>query len=109
MNSSTGDSGTPRTSPAIDKLIHEPARFALVSCLFVVESADFVFLVRQTGLTGGNVSSHMGKLEAAGYVDVTKSFVEKRPQTMFRLTNKGRAAFQQYRATMREMLDQSAG
>lgn len=91
----------------IDRLIHEPARFTLVACLYVVESADFVFLLRQTGLTGGNVSSHMSKLEAAGYVDVQKSFVGKRPQTMFRLTEKGRAAFQGYRTTMRGLLDQS--
>jgi len=106
VNSATGENGTPRKPIEIDKLIHEPARFALVSCLFVVESADFVFLVRQTGLTGGNVSSHMGKLEAAGYVNVTKSFVEKRPQTMFRLTRKGRNAFDEYRSTMKSMLDQ---
>ncbi len=106
MNSVTGENGAPRKPLKIDKLIHEPARFALVSCLFVVESADFVFLVRQTGLTGGNVSSHMGKLEAAGYVKVTKSFVEKRPQTMFRLTKKGRNAFEEYRSTMKTMLDQ---
>ncbi len=107
MSSATSESGAPRRAPEIDKLIHEPARFALVACLSVVEGADVVFLLRQTGLTGGNVSSHMGKLEAAGYVGVQKSFVGKRPQTMFRLTEKGRAAFQEYRTTMRDLLDQS--
>ena len=71
---------------------------------YVVDAADFVFLRRQTGLTGGNLSSHMGKLEAAGYVDVEKSFVDKRPQTMFRLTEAGWAAFQDYRTTMEELL-----
>jgi len=103
---SNGESGVPGAPPTIDKLIHEPARFALMACLYVVEGADFVFLRRQTGLTGGNLSSHMGKLEAAGYVDVEKSFVEKRPQTMFRLTKTGRNAFQEYRATMKDLLDQ---
>ena len=68
----------------IDKLIHEPARLQLVASLYVVDAADFVFLLRQTGLTGGNVSSHMSKLEEAGYVDVEKGFVGKRPQTVLR-------------------------
>ena len=89
----------------IDKLIHEPARLQLMASLYVVDAADFVFLLRQTGLTGGNVSSHMSKLEAAGYVDVQKSFVGKRPQTVFRLTEKGREAFRKYRDTMKGLLD----
>ena len=107
MTAATGEDGVPHGAAEIDKLIHEPARFALVACLFVVEGADFVFLRRQTGLTAGNVSSHMGKLEAAGYVDVEKSFVAKRPQTMYRLTESGRTAFQEYRATMKDLLDRS--
>ena len=89
----------------IDKLIHEPARLQLVASLYVVDAADFVFLLRQTGLTGGNVSSHMSKLEEAGYVDVQKSFVGKRPQTVFRLTKAGRKAFRTYRETMKGLLD----
>ena len=88
----------------VDKLIHEPARFALLACLYVVESADFVFLLRQTGLTGGNVSSHMSKLEQAGYVEVEKRFRGKRPCTMIRLTEEGRAAFRKYRSTMQQTL-----
>lgn len=89
----------------IDKLIHEPARLQLVASLYVVDAADFVFLLSQTGLTGGNVSSHMSKLEDAGYVDVEKSFVGKRPQTVFRLTEKGREAFRAYRQSMKGLLD----
>ena len=54
----------------IDKIIHEPARLMLMAYLYVIESADFLFLERQTGLTRGNLSSHMAKLEDAGYVDV---------------------------------------
>ncbi len=82
---------------ALDRLIHDPTRLMLVSYLFVVDSADFVFLKNQTKLTAGNISSHMTKLEDAGYVKVKKSFVGKRPQTMFRLTKKGRTAFDKYR------------
>ena len=108
MSAATDEGGAPRSPPEIDRLIHEPARFALLSCLYVVEGADFVFLLRQTGLTGGNVSSHMGKLETAGYVDVEKSFVAKRPQTVFRLTRDGRKAFEDYRETMKELLDQTS-
>jgi len=76
----------------------------LISVLFVVESADFVFLKNQTKLTAGNISSHMTKLEDAGYVKVRKSFVGKRPQTMFRLTAKGRRAFEKYRKVLSDAL-----
>jgi len=81
----------------LDRLIHDPTRLMLVSFLYVVDSADFVFLKNQTNLTAGNISSHMTKLEDAGYVKVEKRFVGKRPQTMFRLTAKGRRAFDGYR------------
>ncbi len=91
----------------IDKLIHEPARFMLMSHLYVVKRADFVLLARQTGLSGGNLSSHMSKLEKAGYVEIEKSFVEKRPQTVLQLTKKGREAFKRYRETMSRMLGDS--
>lgn len=85
---------------SLDRLIHDPTRLMLVSFLFVVESADFVFLRNQTKLTAGNISSHMTKLENAGYVKVKKSFVAKRPQTMFSLTAKGRRAFEIYRESL---------
>jgi len=75
-----------------------------MSFLFVVESADFVFLKNQTKLTAGNISSHMTKLEDAGYVKVKKSFVGKRPQTMFSLTAKGRKAFGNYRESLHSAL-----
>ena len=80
-----------------DRLIHEPARLVLMSNLYVVEEADFVFLARQTGLTAGNISSHMARLDDAGYVDVDKGFVGKRPRTTYRLTEAGRNAFERYR------------
>ena len=88
----------------IDRLIHEPARLMIMAYLYVVDSADFLFLVRQTGLTLGNLSSHMSKLEAAGYVDIEKKFVGKKPHTMLRLTERGRAAFSEYRESMERAL-----
>ena len=91
----------------IDRLIHEPARFMLMSHLYVVKKADFVLLTRQTGLSGGNLSSHMNKLEKAGYVSVEKSFVDRRPFTVFSLTNHGRKAFQRYRKMMAKALKDS--
>jgi DNA-binding transcriptional ArsR family regulator len=81
----------------LDRVIHEPARLAIVANLFVVESADFVFLLNRTRLTHGNLSSHMARLEAAGYVEVNKEFVDRKPRTMYRLTDDGRAAFVEYR------------
>jgi DNA-binding MarR family transcriptional regulator len=87
----------------IDRVIHEPARLMIVAYLYVVESADFTFLMRQTGLTWGNLSSHMSKLEEAGYVEVEKEFVERKPRTMLRLTDAGRAAFREYRKHMEQV------
>ena len=87
----------------IDRLIHEPARLMILALLYVVESADFLFLMRQTGLTGGNLSSHLSKLEAAGYVAIEKEFVDKKPHTMLRLTDEGRAAFREYRQSMQQI------
>ena len=89
----------------IDRIIHEPARLIILSYLFVVESADFLFLERQTGLTRGNLSSHLGKLENAGYVEITKEFVEKTPHTLIRLSSDGREAFKSYKKNMKQVLD----
>ena len=88
----------------LDRLIHEPARLRLVTLLYVVDEADFVYLSTQTGLTAGNISSHMTKLETAGYVEIDKTFADKKPRTVYRLTKTGRAAVDQYRATIDEML-----
>ena len=92
----------------IDKMIHEPARLLIVAHLYVVESADFLFLMRQTGMTFGNLSSHMSRLEAAGYIDVEKEFVGKRPDTKLSLTRSGREAFEGYRQSMRQVLADGA-
>lgn len=96
----------PVNPDGVDRLIHEPARLMLMALLYVLDSADFTFLMTQTGLSWGNLSSHMSKLEAAGYIAVEKDFVERRPRTMLRLTNSGRAAFRQYRQAMKGVLDE---
>jgi DNA-binding MarR family transcriptional regulator len=80
----------------IDRVVHEPARLKILSQLYLIESADFLFVMQQTGLTQGNLSSHMSKLEAAGYVEVRKEFADKRPRTLLRLTDDGRTAFDKY-------------
>ena len=89
----------------IDRLIHEPSRLTVMAHLCVVESADFLFLVRQTGMTWGNLSVHISKLEAAGYLEVKKEFLGKKPHTVISLTKKGRAAFEAYRQGMKDVLD----
>ncbi len=89
----------------IDRLVHEPARLMLMALLYVVTSADFTFLMSQTGLTWGNLSTHMSKLEEAGYLEVEKTFKGRRPNTMLRLTLQGREAFQTYRRSMKLVLD----
>jgi len=90
---------------SVDRLIHEPARFSIIAYLFVVQSADFTFLQTQTGLTWGNLSSHINKLETAGYVAIEKEFIGKKPHTMLHLTDKGRNAFRDYRRKMRKALN----
>ncbi|HSF85802.1 MAG TPA: transcriptional regulator [Acidimicrobiia bacterium] len=88
----------------LDRLIHEPARLHLVTNLYVVDEADFVYLSQRTGLTAGNISTHMSRLESAGYVAIQKAFVGKRPRTTYRLTREGRAAFERYRADISALL-----
>ncbi len=88
----------------IDKIIHEPARLKIMVQLYALDEADFIFLMRQTGLTWGNLSSHMSKLEDAGYLEVTKMFIGKKPHTVLKLTEEGRAAFEQYRRAIDQVL-----
>ena len=92
----------------IDRIIHEPARLLILAYLSVVESADFLFLMNQTHLTRGNLSAHLSKLETAGYVQIKKEFVEKIPRTLLSLTEKGNKAFQEYRRSMKQVLDSLA-
>jgi len=89
----------------VDRVIHEPARLLVLMYLYSVESADFVFLMRAAGLTWGNLSSHLSRLEEAGYVKIEKQFLGKRPHTMIRFTSQGRKAFREYRQTMQQALN----
>jgi DNA-binding MarR family transcriptional regulator len=98
-----GQSGAD-SQPEIDRIVHEPARLKIMAYLYVVDSADFVFLLSHTGLTWGNLSSHMSKLEDAGYIEVKKDFKDKRPHTMLSLTDEGRAAFEIYRQNILELM-----
>jgi DNA-binding MarR family transcriptional regulator len=88
----------------LDRVIHEPARLMLMILLYVVSSADFTFLMSETGLSWGNLSSHMTKLEEAGYIEVEKEFVNKKPKTLLKLTGKGRKAFNRYSEAMSAIL-----
>ena len=88
----------------LDRVVHEPARLKILAYLSVVKSADFVFLLSRTGLTYGNLSSHMSKLEEAGYIEVEKEIKDKRTHTMLSLTDQGRSAFEDYRVNMLELL-----
>jgi DNA-binding MarR family transcriptional regulator len=76
----------------LDRLVHEPARLAILTALAACQRADFVFLRRITGLTVGNLSSHISKLEEAGLVQVEKGFVGRRPNTLVQVTETGRRA-----------------
>jgi DNA-binding MarR family transcriptional regulator len=88
----------------IDRLVHEPSRAVILSVLAAVESADFVYLKRETGLTSGNLSTHLSKLEAAGYVDIEKTYRGRMPLTLCRLTPEGRLAFENYRLQLMEFV-----
>ncbi len=88
----------------LDRIIHEPGRLVIVALLSAVKEADFVYLLRETELTKGNLSSHLGKLEEAAYVTIEKTFRGKVPLTLARLTPTGKAAFESYRTAMNGLL-----
>ena len=87
----------------IDRVIHEPARLIIMSYLFVLDRVDFLFLKRHTKLSWGNLSSHVTKLETAGYVEVIKKFVDRKPFTLIQLTKAGRQAFEAYQKQMQSV------
>jgi DNA-binding transcriptional ArsR family regulator len=97
--------GTPFGSLAeLDRNIHEPGRLAIVALLYSLVSADFLFLLRETELSKGNLSSHLAKLEQVGYVEIEKRFRGKIPLTVCRLTAQGRTAFETYQTTLKKAL-----
>jgi len=85
----------------LDRIIHEPARLMIMTVLYAVGEADFLYLQRECGLTQGNLSSHLAKLEDAKYVSIDKTFKGKYPLTICRLTVEGRTAFEAYVQKMR--------
>ncbi len=89
----------------VDRMIHEPARLMIVSLLAAAEKVDFLFLRNETGLTKGNLSSHLSKLEEAGYVDIEKTYRGKVPLTLIALSENGRKAFENYRKQLKEIVD----
>jgi DNA-binding MarR family transcriptional regulator len=95
-----GEGGSAHPLSGIDPLIHAPARLRLMTQLYVVEAADATFLANETGLTWGNLGSHLRKLEEHGYVAIEKEFRNRKPCTVVSLTPLGRAAFRRYRAAM---------
>lgn len=89
---------------ALDRVIHEPGRLMIASLLSGVERADFLFLLNETGMNKGTLSSHLSRLEEAGYVEITKGYRGKIPQTLLRLTPAGRKAFEGYRRALKQAL-----
>ena len=96
-----------RALAGVDRLIHEPSRTIILAILATVDSADFVYLQRETGLTKGNLSVHLSKLEEAGYISIEKTYKGKIPLTLCELTDNGRKAFEEYHAQLKTFLDQT--
>jgi DNA-binding MarR family transcriptional regulator len=88
----------------LDRVIHEPGRLILVALLSGAERTDFLYVQRETGMNKGTLSSHLARLEEAGYVEIEKTFRGKTPQTLLRLTPHGRKAFEQYRRGIKRAL-----
>jgi DNA-binding MarR family transcriptional regulator len=93
-----------RTILDLDRMIHEPARLAILTVLSAAEEVEFLFLLKVTGLSKGNLSVQAQKLEAAGYVQTKKGFRGRIPVTSFRITPAGRKALGAYQAQMRALL-----
>jgi len=88
----------------VDRIIHEPARLMVVALLAAVKEADFQYLHQSTGLTKGNLSVHLSKLEEAVYITIQKTFRGKYPLTICQLTDRGREVFDNYRKVIRAAL-----
>lgn len=89
----------------IDRMVHEPARLMVMASLYVVESADYTYLMRQADITWGNLSAHVSKLEEAGYIEIEKTYQGKRPYTLLRMSPQGREAFKKYVKKMKNVMD----
>ena len=94
-------SATLQELATLDRVIHEPARLMIMTVLYAVPEADFIYLQNECGLTQGNLSSHLARLEDEYYVDVSITFKGKYPLTICSLTSKGRKSFEEYARIMR--------
>ena len=97
-----------RSVTELDRLTHEPARLLIVTILANVASADFLFLQRETGLTKGNLSAHLSRLEEARYVKIEKTFKGKLPLTVCKLTASGQKALTQYRQQLQDFIKKTS-
>jgi DNA-binding MarR family transcriptional regulator len=88
----------------VDRLIHEPSRSVILAVLSAVHNADFLYLLHETGLTKGNLTVHLSKLEAAGYIRIEKTYRGKLPLTLCSITEQGRLAFENYRNQLKQFL-----
>ncbi len=88
----------------VDRLVHEPARLIILSILYVLESADLLYLLRETGLGKGNLSSHLTRLEQAEYITIEKAFRGKTPMTICQLSSKGQVAFEMHREQLKNLV-----
>jgi DNA-binding HxlR family transcriptional regulator len=95
--------------PELNPVIHGKLRLALLSLLVGVEEAEFTWLRSKTGSTDGNLGAQLAKLEEAGYVAVEKKFVQRKPQTLYRMTEAGRQAFVEYVQALKQMLGGAIG
>jgi DNA-binding MarR family transcriptional regulator len=89
----------------LDDVIHSRIRTAVMALLAGVDEADFTVLREKVGATDGNLGTHMRKLEQAGYVRARKSFVDRKPRTRYRLTDRGRRAFLKYVDRLQQMIE----
>ena len=96
--------GSDLSVPEIDTFLHEPARLRLLVFLSQLKRADFMYLLRQSGLSKGNLSVQMGKLGEAALISVDRNFVDNRPRTTYALTKRGREALRNYKRTMERVL-----
>jgi DNA-binding MarR family transcriptional regulator len=89
----------------VDRLVHEPSRSIILAILNVIPEADFLYLQRETRLTKGNLTIHLSKLEQADFIRIEKKYLDKRPLTVCKITNKGRKAFETYREHLKKFID----
>jgi DNA-binding MarR family transcriptional regulator len=92
----------------VDRLVHEPSRSVILAILAATESADFLYLQRESGLTKGNLTVHLSKLEKADYIQIEKTYRGKVPLTLCRITRQGRQAFEIYRQQLKQFVQETS-